>query len=96
MVGFQDDALGCCPRSREVQGRLARQRFGIRWNRERLIEPAQIQLRPGMCAGFKAGTGNGHNLVNNTSEDVVYLEVGDRSSGDNLSYPDDDLPFVPM
>ena len=44
-----------------------------------------------MCAGFKAGTGNGHRLINETAEDVVYLEVGDRTSGDEGSYPDDDL-----
>lgn len=48
-------------------------------------------LSPGMCAGFKAGTGNGHHLVNETSADVVYLEVGDRTPGDEGSYPDDDL-----
>ena len=48
-------------------------------------------LGPGMCAGFKAGTGNGHHLINETSEDVLYLEVGDRSAGDEASYPDDDL-----
>ena len=48
-------------------------------------------LAPGMCAGFKAGTGNGHRLINGTSEEVVYLEVGDRTPGDEASYPDDDL-----
>ena len=49
------------------------------------------QLSPGMCAGFKANTGNGHNLSNETSEDVLYLEIGDRTPGDEGSYPDDDL-----
>jgi uncharacterized cupin superfamily protein len=44
-----------------------------------------------MCAGFKAGSGNGHQLINETSEDVVYLEVGDRTPGDEGTYPDDDL-----
>lgn len=48
-------------------------------------------LSPGMCAGFKAGTGNGHRLMNETAEEIVYLEVGDRSQGDEASYPDDDL-----
>lgn len=48
-------------------------------------------LVPGMCAGFKAGTGNGHRLINDTSEPVVYLEMGDRTSGDEGTYPDDDL-----
>jgi uncharacterized cupin superfamily protein len=49
------------------------------------------QLTPGSCAGFRAGTGNGHCLINETTDDVVYLEVGDRSQGDEASYPDDDL-----
>lgn len=48
-------------------------------------------LAPGMCAGFKAGTGNGHCLINNTDEEIVYLEVGDRTLGDEGMYPDDDL-----
>jgi uncharacterized cupin superfamily protein len=48
-------------------------------------------LSPSMCAGFKAGTGNGHCLINETAEEVVYLEVGDRTPGDEGSYPDDDL-----
>jgi uncharacterized cupin superfamily protein len=51
-------------------------------------------LAPGMCAGFKAGTGNGHHLVNETREDVVYLEIGDRTPGDGATYPDDDLEAV--
>jgi uncharacterized cupin superfamily protein len=54
-------------------------------------DQGRTQLSPGMCAGFKAGTGNGHHLINETSEDVVYLEVGDRTPGDEGSYPDDDL-----
>lgn len=48
-------------------------------------------LSPGMCAGFKAGSGNGHRLINETASDVVYLEVGDRTQGDEGIYPDDDL-----
>jgi uncharacterized cupin superfamily protein len=52
------------------------------------------RLAPGDCAGFPAGTGNGHRLVNDTVEEVVYLEVGDRTAGDEVSYPDDDLKAV--
>jgi uncharacterized cupin superfamily protein len=44
-----------------------------------------------MCAGFKAGTGNAHSLINESQEDVVYLEIGDRADGDDVIYPDDDL-----
>lgn len=54
-------------------------------------DEGKTQLLPGMCAGFKAGTGNGHCLINDTGEDVVYLEVGDRTPGDEGHYPDDDL-----
>jgi uncharacterized cupin superfamily protein len=54
-------------------------------------DAGRTRLSPGMCAGFKAGTGNGHRLVNETQEEVVYLEVGDRTPGDEGSYPDDDL-----
>lgn len=54
-------------------------------------DAGRTQLEPGMCAGFKAGTGNGHRLVNETDTEVVYLEVGDRTSGDQAIYPDDDL-----
>jgi uncharacterized cupin superfamily protein len=54
-------------------------------------DEGRTQLSPGMCAGFRAGTGNGHRLVNETREEVVYLEMGDRTPGDEGSYPDDDL-----
>jgi uncharacterized cupin superfamily protein len=54
-------------------------------------DEGRTELSPGMCAGFKAGTGNGHHLVNETLGDVLYLEVGDRTPGDAATYPDDDL-----
>jgi uncharacterized cupin superfamily protein len=52
------------------------------------------RLEPGDCAGFPAGTGNGHRLVNDTGEEVTYLEVGDRTPGDEVAYPDDDIKAV--
>jgi uncharacterized cupin superfamily protein len=54
----------------------------------------ETMLRPGMCAGFKAGTGDGHHLINRTPADVVFLEVGDRSAGDTVVYPEDDIQAV--
>ena len=48
-------------------------------------------LRAGMCAGFPAGTGNAHRFVNRSVEDVLLLVVGDRTSGEEASYPDIDL-----
>jgi uncharacterized cupin superfamily protein len=56
-----------------------------------ITDEGETPLTPGMCAGFKAGTGNGHHLMNRTAQDVVYLEIGDRSAGDAGSYPDDDI-----
>ena len=44
-----------------------------------------------MCAGFKAGSGDAHHLINETDEEVVYLEIGDRTPGDAVTYPDDDI-----
>jgi uncharacterized cupin superfamily protein len=52
---------------------------------------SETTLRPGMCAGFKAGDGNAHHLSNRTTRDVVYLEIGDRNPGDTVVYPDDDI-----
>jgi len=54
-------------------------------------DEGRTRLSPGMCAGFKAGSGNGHCLINETADAVVYLEVGDRTPGDEGTYPDDDL-----
>jgi uncharacterized cupin superfamily protein len=51
----------------------------------------EMPLRPGMCAGFKAGSGDAHRLLNRSDAMAVYLEVGDRTSGDVVTYPDDDI-----
>lgn len=54
-------------------------------------DEGRTRLSPGMCAGFRADTGNGHRLINETGDEVVFLEVGDRTPGDDVAYPDDDL-----
>lgn len=56
-----------------------------------VTDAGRTELEPGICAGFKAGSGDAHQLKNGTAEDVWYLEVGDRSIGDQASYPGDDL-----
>ncbi|MXQ14474.1 cupin domain-containing protein [Microvirga makkahensis] len=50
----------------------------------------EVPLAPGMCAGFPA-QGIAHQLVNRTDRNVVILEVGDRTAGDEGTYPHDDL-----
>ena len=56
-----------------------------------LTDEGRTELSAGMCAGFKAGSGNAHQLRNESTADAVYLEVGDRAPGDEVIYPDDDL-----
>ena len=48
-------------------------------------------LVKGACAGFKAGSGDAHCLHNRTKQDAAFLEVGDRTAGDSVAYPDDDV-----
>lgn len=48
-------------------------------------------LGPGCAAGFPAGKADGHHLVNRGTADAVYLEVGDRSPTEEVTYPDVDL-----
>ncbi len=59
-----------------------------------VTDAGETGLRPGMCAGFKAGSGDAHHLVNRTALDVVFLEIGDRCAGDGVHYPDDDIQAV--
>ncbi|GAB3098297.1 cupin domain-containing protein [Lysobacter terrae] len=56
-----------------------------------ITDAGETPLQPGMCAGFPAGTGDAHHLVNRSTTDVVYLEIGSRYPGEAVEYPDDDL-----
>ncbi len=55
-----------------------------------VTDQGEVPMRPGMVAGFAAG-GVAHQLVNRTERDVLYLEMGDRTPGDEGAYPADDL-----
>ena len=55
-----------------------------------ITESGESKLSPGMCVGFPA-QGEAHHLVNNTGADVFYLEIGDRTKGDEVTYPNDDI-----
>jgi uncharacterized cupin superfamily protein len=57
-----------------------------------LIEDGgETLLRPGDAAGFKAGVANGHQLVNKSARDALYLEIGTRAPTERSHYPDADL-----
>jgi uncharacterized cupin superfamily protein len=60
-----------------------------------LIEDdGETVLKPGDAAGFKANVRNGHHLVNKSSRDAVYLEIGTRSRLERAEYPDLDLVMI--
>lgn len=56
-----------------------------------ILGEREYVLRPGDCYGFKAGVGVAHQLANKSEEIVKYLEIGDRTVGDEVEYPNDDL-----
>ena len=51
----------------------------------------EFLMNPGDCFGFKKGTEVAHQLVNKTELPVTYLEIGDRTEGDTVTYPNDDI-----
>jgi mannose-6-phosphate isomerase-like protein (cupin superfamily) len=51
-------------------------------------------LRPGMCAGFPAGVGDGHQLINRSELAAMYLEVSNRDAEDTAYYTDADVDLT--
>lgn len=56
-----------------------------------ITDSGEQTLTPGMAAGFCSGVADGHHLINRSNSIVTYLEIGDRTSGDQVNYPDVDL-----
>ena len=56
-----------------------------------MTDHGEQTLTAGMAAGFPAGKPAAHCLLNRLQQEVVYLEVGDRTAGDLPMYPFDDL-----
>jgi uncharacterized cupin superfamily protein len=50
-------------------------------------------LTAGMFVGFPRN-GTAHQLINRSETEATYIEIGDRQSGDSVSYPRDDLVAV--
>jgi uncharacterized cupin superfamily protein len=57
-------------------------------------EDGETILKAGDAAGFNAGVANAHQLINRSSTDVVYLEIGSRIAGERAHYPDEDLALA--
>jgi uncharacterized cupin superfamily protein len=52
-------------------------------------------LSAGMCAGFRAGATDGHQLINRSAEPAMYLEISNRATqADTVHYSDPDVDMV--
>ena len=59
-----------------------------------ITDEGETVLRPGMCAGFKAGVTNAHHLINRSTAPARFLVIGTRIGGDKVHYPDDDFQWL--
>jgi uncharacterized cupin superfamily protein len=59
-----------------------------------VTDGGEQRLGPGMCAGFPAGSPDGHQLVNRSDEPARYLEVSNRDEADLATYNDVDLALT--
>ncbi len=56
-----------------------------------IVDDQAWSLAPGDCFGVKAGSGVAAQVVNRSEASAAILEIGDRSPGDKVEYPNDDL-----
>lgn len=57
-------------------------------------DAGEQRLTAGTCAGFPAGSGDGHQLVNRSSAPAVYLEISNRDGEDVGYYSDADVDLM--
>ena len=60
-----------------------------------VTEAGEETLHPGDCAGFAAGSANGHHVQNRSDRDAVILEIGSSFADDVAEYPDIDMRGLP-
>lgn len=58
-----------------------------------ITDEGEQRLTAGTCAGFPAGTGDGHQLVNRSNAPARYLEVSTHDEHDQAAYSDVDLAY---
>jgi uncharacterized cupin superfamily protein len=57
-------------------------------------EAGEQRLGAGMCAGFPAGSADGHQLINRSERPAVYLEISNRDPSDGAHYSDPDVDLI--
>ena len=60
-----------------------------------VTDAGEETMRPGDCAGFKAGVRDGHCLQNRSAEPALLLVMGARDDEDWGEYSDLDMKFLP-
>ncbi len=58
-----------------------------------VTDGGEQRLTAGTCAGFPAGSGDAHQLVNRSDRPARYLEISNRDPDDGAAYPDVDLVY---
>ena len=58
-------------------------------------DAGEQRLTPGMCAGFRAGGTDGHQLINRSGRPAVYLEISNRDDQDVADYSEADMRWNP-
>ncbi len=61
-----------------------------------ILDEREYVMKAGDCYGFKAGSGVASQLVNRSAMRATYIEIGDRSEGDAVEYPNDDLKAIQL
>jgi uncharacterized cupin superfamily protein len=51
-------------------------------------------MTAGCCAGFPAGSSDGHQLINRSDKPAVYLEISNRDAEDCAHYSDADVDLL--
>ena len=57
-------------------------------------QAGEQQLTAGMCAGFAAGSTDGHHLINRSERPASFLVVSNRDPEDGAHYPDPDVDLM--
>ncbi|MFO1406870.1 MAG: cupin domain-containing protein [Steroidobacteraceae bacterium] len=59
-----------------------------------VTDAGEQRLGAGQCAGFPAGSRDGHQFLNRGDRPAVYLEISNRDADDQAHYPDVDLLYA--
>lgn len=90
-VNFTRLPPGCASSQRHWHSRQDESVYIVEGEVVLVTDAGEQVLSAGMAAGFPANSGDGHQLINRSDQDALYLEVGDRNLGDECDYPDIDM-----